>query len=261
MGTNLKWYDSNELDSTNTSYSFTSASSTLSNYLWDNNYTTKLTSSGSDDSTPEVWTMSFTSTITIDAIYLGNHNVKAGNVQYSINNGSSYADFSTAITLSGETASYNIYTFNSVSGITDIRFTMNTTQTVDAEKYCGQFRAFSLIYEMLQNPATDDMEEVENSRIHSLGDAGHDYIFFGNKYHNVFLFSDATDAEILQLKSLKERKKPTYVFPGGGDAAQTQYGWRVADMYYVNYVNLFAPKLKNNILGIGTMIEVELLEV
>ena len=261
MGTNLKFYDSNELDDTNTSYSFTSASSSLSSYLWDNNYNTKLTSSGSDDVTDEVWTMSFTSTITIDAIYIGNHNVKAGNIQYSTNNGSSYNDFSTPIALSGETEDYHIYTFNSVSGITDIRFTMNTTQTANAEKYCGQFRAFSLIYEMLTNPATDDFEEDENSRLHRLGDSGSVYIYFDGKYHNTFLFTDATVAEVTQLKSLKDRKQPFYIFPGGGDTAKTNYGWRIADMYYVNYINNFAPKLKQNILDIGTVIEVEVLEV
>ena len=260
MGTNIKFYDSNELDDTNTSYSFTSASSGLSSYLWDNDYDTKLTSSGSDDVTPEVWTMSFTSTITIDAIYIGNHNIKSGNIQYSTNNGSSYNDFSTAITLSDETEDYHIYTFNSVSGITDIRFTMNTTQTVDAEKYCGQFRAFELIYEMLQNPATDDPEEDENSRLHRLGDSGSVYIYFDGKYHNTFTFSDATDAEIIQLRALKTRKKPFYIFPGGGDTTKTQWGWRIDDMYYVNYINNFASKLKNNIIGIGSMIEVEVLE-
>ena len=261
MGTNMKFYDTNELDSANTSYSFTSASSTLSGYLWDNNYNTRLISIGSDDVTDEVWIFSFTSAITIDAIYLGNHNIKSGNIQYSDDNQGSWNDFPTAISLSNNSDTYNIYTFTETSGITDIRFTMSTTMSANAEKYCGQFRAFSLIYEMLSNPATDDFEEDENSRLHRLGDSGSVYVYFDGKYHNIFTFSDATDAEILQLKTLKDNKRPFYIFPGGGDTSITQYGWRIEDMFYVNYVNKFAPKLKNNILGINSVIEVEVLEV
>lgn len=266
MGTNLKFFDTNQLDDENTSYTFTSASTSLSNYLWDNNKYTKLQSSGSNDSTAEEWEFSFTSTITVDAMQMVTHNIKNFDIEYSLNNGSTWAYFYDVVNegytgYAGNTATSNYFDVTQVTGITDIKLTLYTTIVANNEKYMGQFRILEDIFEISKNPSRNNSEYEENSRLHRLGDSGNVYIYFGDKYHDTFLFTDATDTDITNLRNLKQRKEPFFILPGGGDTSLTQEPFRIEDMFYVNYINNFAPKLKRNLIGIGTAIEMEVLEV
>jgi len=261
MGTNVRFLGTNQLDGSNTSYSFTSASATLSTYLYDYDFNTKLTSSGSDDVTPEVYTASFTSTITIGRIFVANHNIKSGNLQYSDDNQSSWKDFSTAISWSANTDTYNFYEFNEVSGITDLRLTMNTTISANAEKYVGQLIASSEIGELAANPNGLEFEYAENSRIHPTSKGGATYVQFGQKAHMTLSFTDASDADVTILRTLKQRRNPFWVYLNGNDTTKTQEPFRTQDMWLVNYINPYRPNIKNNVVGIGTMIDVELMGV
>jgi len=258
MGTNVKFFKDNVLDE-NATYSFTSANTSLSKYLYDNNLDTKLTSSGSDDLTPEVFLITFSSAKTIDRIFVGNHNIKSGKIEYW--DGAAYVDFTNdAISWSANTANHNYFTFDSVS-TERIRLTMDTTQTADAEKYVGQLRAMEEIGEVQTNPSKVKFTYRKHQKKHIVSTGGNVQVVFGEKYQAMFYFSDANTTDITLFKTLNDNNAAFYVYPGGGDTSITEYGFRIQDMYLVNYVNDFAPNLKNNLFNIGQRITLVLHEV
>jgi hypothetical protein len=261
MGTNFKFFSQNKID-VNSTFAFTSASTTLSQYLYDNNYNFRLTSIGSNDATPEVYTITFGSVKTGNRIFIGYHNFKNFTIQYSINSGGTYNDFSTPISETTNTANYNYYEFDSVSAITNLKITANTTQTTNAEKILGQFRLMDQLGEVSANPYSIDPTYNENSFSHRKSDGGNVYVQFGRKMSMTISFDDATSADVDIFRALKDRFAPFYVFPNGGDSSRTQEPFRVQDMFLVNYTNPYRPGLRGDFLyDAGTEIELVLEEV
>lgn len=257
----VKYFDTNNID-IDTTWTLTSANSALVNYVYDNQTNTRLISSGSNDATTEVWVATFAGSVTFDRIFINDHNIKAGDLKYSDDNQATWTDFSSAIAWSGNTVSSNYYEFTEVSGVTDIRLTMNTTQTANVEKYVNELRCFSELGEVATNPAQVDPEFDEDSRLHRLSGGGNVYVFFGEKLSVNLLFTDAGTSDMTLFRTIKNRGKPFYVYLGGGDTTILQEPFRISDMYLVNYVNKFAPKPKQGfLLGAGTVISQHLLEV
>ena len=62
------------------------------------------------------------------------------------------------------------------------------------------------------------------------------------------------------FRSLKDRSNPFYIFPGGG-VDKTQEGFRLRDMFFVNFINNFTPELKSQLFDIGTVLNMEISEV
>jgi hypothetical protein len=261
MGTNIKFYTSNNIN-INSSFSFTSASTILAKYLYDNNYLTKLTSSGSNDSTPEVLIITFPTVVAASSIFIGEHNIKSGNIKYSDNNQGSWKDFSTAIAYTNNTDTFNYHEFNEVQNITDLRVTMNTTQVVDAEKYVSQLRLINLFGELITQPFNVEFAYRENSFFHNLSDGGNVYVQFGRKASIFLHFDDSDNTDVSLFRGLKDYFSPFYVYLNGGDSTQVQEPFRVQDMFLVNYINEYAPNIrKKSLLNAGTEIDVELQEV
>jgi hypothetical protein len=256
MGNNLRFIDENQIDADAT-FVFTSASTALAKYLYDNDRTTQLTSSGSNDATPEVFTITFTSAKTMDRIFVDNHNIKSGTLKYW--NGAAYVDFSSAIAWSASATTSNFYEFNSVSTLR-LQLTMNTTIVVNAEKVVGQLRGFAELGEVATNPSDFPVSFPEASVMHSTSKGGNVYVFFGSKFRTAMTFSDASDADVTLFETLKNLGTPFYVYPNGGQTTLTNRAFRTQDMYFVNYTNPFQPELKAGLLGINTVIEVILEE-
>lgn len=256
MANNVKFYNSNQIDSIAT-FTFTTANSALSSYLYDNDRTTKLPSIGSNDATTETYLIEFSTSKTFDAVHIDNHNIKSGDVMYW--NGFAYVDFSTAATWSSNSASSTFFSFNSVS-TTKLRIRMNTTIIANAQKYIGEIRAFAIIGTVSANPTEASPEFIERSVQNQGAVGGNIYILFGKKYHVIMRFNDAPIADVLLFLSLKELGKSFYVYPGGGDN-NIDVGFRIQDIFLVNYVNPFSPAPKSNLLGVGSVIELELSEV
>jgi len=261
MGTNFKFYTQNSID-VNGTYSFTSSTESLANYLYDNKYATRLTSSGSDDVTPEVYIVTFSSATTASAIFLGYHNFKNFTIDYSDDSQSSWTNFSSAISETTNIANYNFYEFTEVAGITDLRVTANTTQTTDVEKVLGQLRLINLLGEVSANPFSIENPYDENSLLHGLSDGGNVYVQFGRKIHIIINFDDATEADLVIFRTLKDRFAPFFIYPNGADSIKTQEPFRVQDLFYVNYINSYTPNIRSSfLLDIGSEISLELLEV
>lgn len=241
-------------------FTFTSALTTAAQYLYDRRRNYKLASVGSNDATPEVWVIEFQggNAQTISAIFMDSHNIKSGNVQYW--NGSSYVDFSTAISLSGNTDTTNFWTFNAVS-TTKVRFTLNTTMIVDAQKYVGEIAIFNLLGVPESQPSSYVIRYRERSFEHTTATAGSVYVYFGKKASIDVTFSDASYNDVSLFETLKNLGEPFYFYPSGGLYEGVDIGLRIYDIFNVNYVNEFAPNLKSNLLEINQSVALELAEI
>ena len=250
----MNFLDVNLIDEDGT-FTFTSADTSLAEYLYDRNRNTQLQSSGSDDVTDEIWDIEFTGSTPITRIHIGNHNIKAGKIEYW--NGAAWTDFSSAIAYSGETDTSHYHEFDSVS-TTKIRLTMNTTQTVDAEKVVGQLIATTEIGEVATNPSRFDFGFKEIGVKHTASDGRVVNVTHRtDAFEADLVFSDASTADMTLFRTLKDRKQPFYLFPCGGVSTYTQEGFRIRDLYWVTITNDFKPKLKGNLLDIGTVYAME----
>lgn len=254
---NVKFFKKNNIDSDAT-FTLTTALTANAKYLYDNNRSRKLISIGSSDGTDEIWQIDFATTKTIDRLYVDNHSLKDADIKYW--DGGAYVDFSTPVSWTNNTTSSGSYfEFDSVS-TTSIQ--VSAVNTIDGgEKYIGQLIATEEIGTMEANPTEWAFEFDESSINHINALAGSVYVFFDSKYIASMNFSDANDADVAILQSLKDLGDPFYIFPCGGITTHTQIGFRLQDIFLVNYINNFKPQLKENLLGIGTVIQVDFREV
>jgi hypothetical protein len=254
----FSFFTKNRINSGST-FVMTSAPSISTSALFDRKRTPKLTSVGSDDVTDEVWQITFTGDVAkdISAILIDNHNIKSGNVKYW--NGSSYVDFSPAISLSGNSDETSFFSFPQVS-TSRLQFTFSTTFVVDAQKYVGEIMAFDLIGTPSRPPASFVISQKERSVIHETANGGNVYVFFGKKSKIKLTFSDASYSDIDLFLSLKELGDVFFIYPSGGEYEGVDIGLRMQDIYQVNYVNDFSPNLKSNILELNQSLALELQE-
>lgn len=252
---NVSFYSKNRIDDDST-LTATSANTALFANLYDNDDNTNLISLGSDDLTPEAWEIEFSGQRTIDSIHISNHNIKSGKIEYW--DGAAWDDVSPTISWSANTATSNIFSFTKVS-TTKIRLTMDTTIVADAEKSVGELRALDLIGTVERNPSKSDPRWKEKARKMTTDDNSSIYVFFGSKFNTKMKFENATDADLALFRSLKDLGTPFYVYLNGGDTTQTQEGFRIQDMYLVNYTNEFRYKLqKGHLTGVGVKIDLDL---
>jgi hypothetical protein len=250
------FYKKNKVKDSST-FTFTSANEDLAYNLYDRKLNTSLRSIGSNDATPEVWVIEFETAQPVDTILTLNHNIKSGKIEYW--DGDSWEDFSTPIAWSSNAEIHNHFTFTSVS--TDkIRLTLNTTMTVNAQKTMAMLWVLESIGSVDVGPSAITREFKEDSVSHVKAGAGNLYTFFGSKMEMRYRFSDADADDITLIESLKTLAQEFVIYPCGGDP-QTDRGFRIQDIYLVNYVNSFKPDFKSNMLGVGTKINVDLKEV
>lgn len=245
----IQFYDVNSIN-VEATYAFTSATNSLSYFLYDENRDTKLISSGSDDVTDEVYQIDYAESKTFDAIHIDNHNIKAGKIEYW--NGAAWVDFSTPIAYSGETESTHFHTFNSVS-TEKIKLTMNTTQTVDAEKFVGQLRAIGVLGTVNANPSEFDPSFYQKRTINETATGKTVNVNFGESYRAEYFFTDADSTDITLFESLKNRTNSFYVYNCGGVSTFTDLFFRLQDIFRVTIVNDFKPRPKSNILNLNSV--------
>lgn len=262
---NMKFFDTNKIDDYQ-SFDFTSASLTTKSYLYDNNLNTKIISIGSNDVTPEIFTITFDSAVSADRICIFGHNIKSGNLQYSDDNKASWKDFSTPIAWSGNSITNNYYEFNEVSNITDIRLTMNTTIVANDQKKVAQLRLFNELGIVEKNPVLFDHYYEDKSVTRDTSSGGNLHIDnsgLKDKFRVSIRFNDANVNDMTLFRALKNKNDSFYIYPCGGDLSHpgiNQEGWRINDMYLVNFISKFRPSIRE-VLGIGTDITIEFWEV
>lgn len=254
----FSFFTKNRINSGST-FVLTSAPSISTSALFDRKRSPKLASIGSNDATDEVWQITFIGDVAknISAILMDNHNIKSGDIKYW--NGSSYVNFSTPITLSGNAAETSFFSFTQVS-TSRLQFTFSTTMVVNAQKYVGEITAFDLIGTPSRVPSSFVISQKERSVIHETANGGNVYVFFGKKSKIKLTFSDASYSDIDLFLSLKELGDVFFIYPSGGLYEGVDIGLRLKDIYQVNYVNDFSPNLKANVLEVNQSLALELQE-
>ena len=84
---------------------------------------------------------------------------------------------------------------------------------------------------------------------------------FGEKFRASMTLNDASDTDVTLIETLNGLADSFYILVGGGTLTFTQIGFRLRDMFLVNFISDFEPNIKNNIIGIGTVIVLEFWEV
>lgn len=258
MGNNVKFYSENYINA-NSTFSFTSAESSLATRLYDNTRTPTLISQTSDDSTPEVFEITFDDIRAIDTIFIDNHNIKSGAIKYW--DGATYQDFSTPIAWTNNAATTNIFSFTLVS-TNKIQLTMNTAIVANAQKYVGELRAMTLLCELTDNPSSvPELAFYKKQVLNETATGGNVQTIFGKKFKCTLGFDNANNTDITLLETLSDRASSFYIHLCGSVITYTERGFRLQDMYYVNMTNDFKPQLRSNILGIGNNIELDFWEI
>ena len=254
----FSFFSKNRINSGST-YTLTSAQSSSFSALFDRKRKPYLSSFGSNDTTNEVWDITFDNNLNknITSIVIDNHNIKSGNVKYW--SGSAYVDFSPPIVLSGNYDTTSFFSFTKVS-TSKLKFTFSTTMLVNDQKLVGEITAFELIGSPSTAPSSFVISQKERSVIHETASGGNVYVFFGKKSKIKIKFSDASYDDIDLFLQLKEFGDVFFFYPSGGLYEGLDIGLRIYDMYLVNYINDFSPNLKSNILEIRQSLELELQE-
>ena len=253
----VKFLGTNYIDADIT-LSATSADTDNKEFLYDRSSSSKLQSIGSTDLIPEVWEITFAGTRTFDRLLFSLHNIKLGEVKYW--NGTAWASFSTPASWSANSATTSYFEFNSVS-TKKIQITMTTTIIVDAEKYITEAFSFLELGTLVKNPKKANPDFPENSKKQKTSQGGTLYTFFGSKFKVKLDILQAPEADFTLYKTLKNRAEPFFVYLCGGQTGYTEYGFRINDIYLVNYVNSLKYKLSSTAHGSGVDIKIELREV
>lgn len=253
----VKFYDKNRINSGGT-FSFTSALAANASFMYDNDSKTKLMSSGSDDATPEVWTITFDRATAFNRIFIQGHNIKSGKIEYY--NGSTYVDFSTPIAWSGNTVTSNLFEFNSVN-CTAIKITMDTTMIANSQKSVMGVKVFSQLGEVSNNPKEAKTDMPDAAKELKTSNGGVVFVYFGEKYKIKLSFDRASVADMALFRDLKERGEPFFVYLCGGIATYVEEGWRPGDMPYVVFTSELSSALNKNLHDVGVKIDITMSEV
>lgn len=245
---NIKFYEQNIVNS-DTTFSLTSALTDSAKYLYDENDTTKLTSVASSDTVAEIWDMDFGITKTITAFHLANHNAKDFSIQYW--SSTAFNDFSTAINTTTNSSTFGYFNNFTAVSTQKIRLTMNKTMVADEQKAVGGLRVMNLVGEMDHNPVKFKLKYHENSKKYYTDAKESVFVLFGTSRKITMNFENLDADNISILQDVKFNGSPCYVFASGGDTTHERRGWRIQDIYLMNYTNAFEPKLSNNVLHNG----------
>lgn len=199
-------------------------------------------SDGSDDSTTETLTITLSEAIAISRIFLVNHNFKNFQIQY----GDPASDFTNVTGLdsySGNSISVTNFerdtAYFEFDEVTTDKFivTIDTTQTVDAEKFLNEFIATNELgtldrYPQVPSVTLDRQFRKENA----VSGRAHIEKGFENFSCSMTLTSYPVQEDIDLLDSLHNRNFPFLIWLNGGKPDQFNYqqrGWRLRDVYQV----------------------------
>lgn len=217
---------------------------------------------GSVDADNTTWTVDFGDPKRVDRIFLLKHNFKSFTVKYW--NGSTWAAFSPAINVSGNTAESNIYSVASVS-TTKIQVQITGTQTADRDKYLYQFVATELIGQLAGWPVVKNPIISRNRRKNQMLSGKL------NVAENVGAFSCEltvsewkSDADMTIVESLFDSNDGFLVWLCGGDESQfssVRQGYRFEDLPLVKCENEYKPEFVRGMYQRGLNVSLKLAEV
>lgn len=236
----------------------TSANASLIKNLYDRKPSTVLSSTTSNDTTPEVWEITpYDCTCPIDTIFIHNHNIKSGSVDYW--NGSAWVSFSTPATWSANASSMTVFKFTGVA-IKKLRITMNTTIVANAQKYIGEVYMLQTLGTPSVPPSTVAGPVNIEGVIHKTATGGFYRAVRGMKKRLKLTFSDATPADVALFETLSMSIDSFIIWPSGGVYLGQDMGYRLQDIYEVGWAGDFETSPKGMMLKVGESIQLDLME-
>lgn len=224
----------------------------LSDYLYDRTTKPLLSSSGyNNDSTSWTILINFVTTITFDTILLDGLNATGVLEAYV---GGTWTTAYTIPTIQETVFSKLTNPITTQS----VRLTLTNTGT-NSEKTIGEFILASFLGQVVKNPSRIESLLSESNRTHTTSSGSVVYVKLGQAFKSKLMFDGLGATDMHLIKSLKNRVDPFYIYLCGGSPS-SEFGFTLQDYYLVNYINNFEPKLRNQILGIGENITVEVHE-
>jgi hypothetical protein len=237
----VKFFENNKALFRDGSDASASTNDEAAKFILDISKYTRWESLSSNDITTETLTINLAQATDLDRLILVGHNLKDYTIQY---NGTT--EFTNVCGLDGalvggivETTydkDTSYYSFDEVS-VSSILITMNTTQTVDAEKFLTQFVATKELGTFQGFPRIQNVQHNRNIKA-AKAISGKNVI---QKGHEVTTFrmnfsTYPVQADITLLDSLHEREESFLVWLCGGRYGSEyftieQRGWRLEDIY------------------------------
>jgi|GEM_PF-4904567 len=205
---------------------------------------------GSDDSTPVVFTVDFGTSRTIDSFILTNTNLKGFLLEYL--NGSNVWT-----TLLSETANVATTYFKQFAPVTcqQIRLTMNTTMTANAEKTIQDFIITQQIGQLTGYPGPNFTNNNGNSTKKKMINGKEKFILSGFARSFKLNFQDHVGNPDRDLfTTLVEMVEPVLVWASGGNETQFLHadpGYRLQDIYLMNVDNGYSHKFTGDLYCSG----------
>ena len=190
------------------------------------------------------------------------HNFKSYTLKYW--NGSSYVDFSPAISVSGNTATTTRHSFASVTP-SKVLLTITGTQVADSDKRLAQFICTEIIGQLNGWPVIENPIQDLNKRTNQML-SGKTYIA-----ENIGAFScDLSvsiwrdSADLTVVETMYGSSDGFLVWLCGGDQTQfssVRQGYRLQDIFLMKCSNNLQPEWANGLYQSGFSITVSLTEV
>lgn len=269
MAQQIKFFDRSACDIANSSVVTTVTDSVATNtgesfisFIYNRNNTSAWLTTGSTDAANTQIDVDFSQGFDITSIILVLHNFKAYTIQYY--NGSTYVDFSTAISETTNTEETTEHSFTQVE-VQKIRIIIQGTMVVDADKVLRQLICANSLGQMNGWPTINKPTSSTNKR--------RDVMLSGklNVTESVGAFSVELNVTSLSdnddlalLESLYTRRRPSLLWLCGGDESQFNYaalGYRKEDLYLVRPTDDYNSELTRGVYTAGQKIKIKLSEV
>lgn len=266
----IKFFEKNYLDLDNTDASITVTDSTASNdgssaidFVRDRKNTSGHQTVGSDDAANTQYDIDLGEPRDINRILLLNHNFEAYTIQYK--SGASYVDFSTAISVSANTAASTYHEFNSVAA-QEIRIIVTACQTTDADKTISQIIVTTEIGEFSSiEPNVSGMIADQRRSADTYVSGKRNVVRAVGGLSLKMEKANVTDSAALDLqRELFQIFDGFLVYLSGGDASQFDNdvdGWRLQDIYLMMPVNERPLEFEDGRFKHGNRIRLDLVEV
>lgn len=262
MAQQPRFFEKNRLDFGKTYVTLTAseANDLIGNVRDRNNNTAWITTSSTDASGTNI-EVDFIDPVWIDFILLVKHNFKSYTVQYW--NGSSYTDFSTAIS---ETTNSDPTTFHEFTAVNTqkIKLVINGTFVADDDKYLFQFIATRSIGQFsgwpVINAARFGRERTVTKMLSGKVNVTYSVGAFSVKF-DFKILSNSSDIAIVE--TLFGYSEAFMVWICGGDEAQfssSREGYRLEDIFTVQLVNEWNRDFYNGRYYSGMKIDMDMVE-
>jgi hypothetical protein len=240
----------------------------------DRNRVTYWRSVGSDDTTTETITLTFTAPVTFNRIFLLDHNFQGFNVQYDLS--SVWTHFTSVVGLDGSQSNVTETAFSEDSAYyehasvttTGVRIQVTTTQVADEDKYLNQLVLTNELGTLVGYPDITGIEFSRNERSKKML-SGRTLSLKGEETFKVNLafknYPPSLSADIDLAMSLFDMEETFLVWLCGGRRGtdyfkKTLRGWRLRDLFSVQTAGGVAPDYTSNSYVLPVNLKINLVE-